>query len=212
MQFRTRIVAWFLALIACSTSLGQEVSRSWWPFGDDDSTAESSTTSSTPPQRQQVIPASAAQISNEAATRTTVRPTLPDPPTSFDADDSWLPKPSLPAIHMPEFSLPKLPDNGLFGREPESSNENRWYEPHREMPAPSTWDTMKGGVRRMSIRTRSAWDRTIDVFTPDEDEEPIARREPPKPPFWKRMFGVDEEIDEGPQTVTEWMAQDRLSP
>ena len=74
---------------------------------------------------------------------------------------------------------------------------------------------MSGGARHVGQRTRAAWGKTVDAITPggssDSTSSRVARRED-RPPLWKRMFGSEEQQPEGPQTVTEWMAQERVDP
>jgi hypothetical protein len=74
---------------------------------------------------------------------------------------------------------------------------------------------MKDGAVRVRHSTKNAWDRTVDVLTPGSSEtstsarSSIAQRQV-RPPFWKRMLGEEEK--KGPETVPEWMAQERLNP
>ena len=73
------------------------------------------------------------------------------------------------------------------------------------------------GANKFSTSTKSAWQKTKDALTPgDEKPQPkassprIAKRDV-EPSFWKRMFGAKSELQQ-PQTVPEWMAQQRLDP
>jgi hypothetical protein len=77
--------------------------------------------------------------------------------------------------------------------------------------------SVKDGAKRFGQSTRDAWDRTVDALTPGDKSQPadassrVARRD--QPSMWQRMFGTDEPAKkEGPQTVTEFMAQDRVIP
>jgi hypothetical protein len=76
---------------------------------------------------------------------------------------------------------------------------------------------MKDGAKRFGQSTRDAWDRTVAALTPgdgassSDTSSRVARSD--KPSIWQRMFGTDEPVKkEGPQTVTEFMAQDRVIP
>ncbi|MEX2092121.1 MAG: hypothetical protein WD971_05560, partial [Pirellulales bacterium] len=74
-----------------------------------------------------------------------------------------------------------------------------------EAPSSSPWHSVSEG-------TRTAWHKTVDFVTPgDGSDTPVVRSEPQES-WWQRMWGSEEEKNEGPQTVTEWMAQDRLDP
>jgi hypothetical protein len=74
---------------------------------------------------------------------------------------------------------------------------------------------LSDGAHRAGDRTRAAWRKTVDVLTPGEPDPRTAPRiasRDAKPPFWKRMFGAQEPQSEGPQTIPQWMAQDRVDP
>jgi hypothetical protein len=127
-------------------------------------------------------------------------------------------KVSWPRIHMPEFSLPKprLPRPQLWPQESEVSEaRNAWVKENPNPNKPSPLQAVKQGAQRVGDSTRNAWHKTVDVLTPGDSPERrssrIARRDI-KPPFWKRMFGAGKSQPEGPRTVTEWMAQERLDP
>jgi hypothetical protein len=74
---------------------------------------------------------------------------------------------------------------------------------------------MKDGAVRVRNNTKNAWDRTVDVLTPGSSStstsarSSIAQRQA-RPSFWKRMTSGEEK--KGPETVPEWMAQERLNP
>jgi hypothetical protein len=118
---------------------------------------------------------------------------------------------------MPEFSLlkPQLPRPQLWPRD-EQVNEarNAWVQENPDPDRPSPLQAVKQGAQRVGDSTRRAWHKTVDVLTPGASSTPtssrIARRQN-KPPLWKRMF-ASEEPQEGPRTITEWMAQERLDP
>jgi hypothetical protein len=125
---------------------------------------------------------------------------------------------SWPRFHMPEFSLPKprLPRPQLWPQRSQIDDaRNAWVERSPDPSRPSPLQAAKEGVRRVGDSTRTAWRKTIDALTPGAATAPrssrIARREP-QPPLWKRMFAAHETQPQGPRTVTEWMAQDRLDP
>jgi hypothetical protein len=92
---------------------------------------------------------------------------------------------------------------------------NSWVEKSPEFKDPSPLDAMNDRARRIGQSTRAAWDKTVDALTPsdgpDANSSRVARRDN-GPPFWKRMFGNEPPQTQGPQTVTEWMAQERVDP
>jgi len=74
-----------------------------------------------------------------------------------------------------------------------------------EVPTVSPWHSM-------TEATRTAWHKTVDFVTPDESANAPVVADRSHQSWWQKMWGPDEEKKEGPQTVTEWMAQDRLDP
>jgi hypothetical protein len=201
-----------------------ESGASWWPFGADDKSATVATT--TPLQQEaagQTAPVQqtaahdpfAAQQAQQTTTvypRVAQAPPAKDPPKSVTVDRGW----SWPAIHLPEFASlqpPRMPQKN-WGSDPEIEiSRNTWYEEPQQPAERSPWQAVKGSAQRVRQGTRNAWDKTVDVFSPGDDANGrLSRREETKPPLWKRMFGMEEEKPQGPRTVTEWMAQERLDP
>ena len=77
-------------------------------------------------------------------------------------------------------------------------------EYHDRAASESPWQSMKAS-------TRHAWDKTVDFVTPATTPKRPSSLPKRSRSWWKRMWGSDEN-KEGPQTVTEWMAQDRIDP
>jgi len=99
----------------------------------------------------------------------------------------------------------------------EDPTRNSWVEKTPAPPKQSPMKPLSDGAHKFSTGTKSAWNKTVDALTPGDDKEKvkaptprIAKREI-QPPFWKRMFGAKSELQQ-PQTVPEWMAQQRLDP
>jgi hypothetical protein len=76
---------------------------------------------------------------------------------------------------------------------------------------------IKDGAQRVAKNTKAAWSKTVDAFTPGEptpeavprpNSSRIAKAEP-KSTFWQRLRGEKPELNQ-PQTVPEWMAQERV--
>jgi hypothetical protein len=96
--------------------------------------------------------------------------------------------------------------------------KNTWVEPPAQ-PKPSPFQPIKDGAHKFSASTKNAWSKTVAAVKGEPKETtPAARnggarvaKRDTDPPFWKKMFGAKPET-QGPQTVPEWMAQQRLDP
>ena len=217
-----RLVAQIVLGVLVIGSFGQlraaETGSRWWPFSGTDKTAAPSTTSAAPREQAATQPSTGSQpVAAQQATAMNAAiaqaPPAKDPPKSITADHGW--KPTWPAIHLPEFSTlrpPKMPQKN-WGNDPEvEMSRNTWYEEPAQ-PRRSPWQAVKDGAQHVGQGTRNAWDKTVDALTPgDEETARVSQREEPKAPLWKRMIGIEEEKQQGPRTVTEWMAQERLDP
>jgi hypothetical protein len=210
----------------CSTLIAQESGFWRWPFGRK-ANAE--------PTASEVSSGSISGISPTAppvtAPPATTTPGAPpstgtqaplsqgaNPPVSAQRwmYESPTSKVSWPRLHMPEFALPKprLPRPQFWPREEQVSDaRNAWVQDNVDPARPSPVQAVKQGVQRVGDSTRRAWHKTVDVFTPGDPSgatsSRIARQEV-KPPFWQRMWGSEE--PDGPRTIPEWMAQERLDP
>jgi hypothetical protein len=144
------------------------------------------------------------------------------PPSQYPADEEpderWMidsprAKVSWPRLQLPEIPKPQLPRLWPEKSEVEAAR-NAWVEQNPEATQPSALQALSDGARRVGDSSRAAWDKTVDALTPGQPSSQtssrVVRREA-GPPWWKRMFGA-EEPPQGPQTVTEWMAQERLDP
>lgn len=211
----------------CQFAVAQESRSSWWPFAAKNepvSPAPPATVAPTTPSTASPTPppsaAATAQIAAPSAPRaplaqyqasTTVQtdrsPIIESPLPSF----TW-PKVEWPQLTMPKPQMPQLWPN----REQAEATRNAWAGKSPD-PQPATpLQAMRDGAHRVGESTRTAWHKTVDTLFPSARMEHntgahIAQREI-KPPFWKRMFGSQEPEPEGPQTIPQWMAQDRLDP
>jgi hypothetical protein len=99
----------------------------------------------------------------------------------------------------------------------QEARKNTWAnkEPDPNAPAVSPWQSVKNGAKRVGNSTASAWHKTVDVVTPGDGSTQAAptavAQQEPKHHWWSWWRG-DKEEPQGPQTVTEWMAQERLDP
>jgi hypothetical protein len=238
MQYTARALVSILFIAShCGVSAADEVSRfAWWPFGSKAAPASSGEGSMT---ATAASPAGTAQPLGSmptAGTTVTTSATVPNGASMPIAPHEPLPQYSPPAaserrwmiqsplasvtwprIHMPEISLPKprLPRPQLWLQESEVDEaRNAWVGKSFDPERPSPLQAARQGARRVVDSTRTAWHKTINVLTPGEPMAASASfaQAAPRPPFWKRMFAAEESQPQGPRTVTEWMAQDRLDP
>lgn len=200
MQKTTRLTLAMLLLATSGGSAVAETKSHWWQFG-----------------RETSQPSAPATV--------TPSPTMTpaDPTVTAAEDDSWfhwpaMPKPSWPELgrfdHEPTAAQAATPGTQQhaasryrFGKPaPKARPRNTWAQKSATAaPKPSTW-------QNVSTSTRNAWDKTIDFVTPGDSESPatpVARQS--EQSWWGRMWH-GEDKQEGPQTVTEWMAQDRIDP
>jgi len=201
MRHATCAVLSALLALSCSGPLMAEESTWWWPFGGDDT-------------------------SSQVAVSTA--PTTPSPSVATGESDSWFSWPAMPEISWPELPFGSEADgtNPQPARRPRrygmgkaaQSHRNRWAQNQQQAVTPtsdtSPWEMMTESARRVGESTRNAWDKTVDFVTPGEaptTPPPIAAQTQ-RPSWWSRLRGGDAAEPQGPRTVTEWMAQERLDP
>lgn len=212
MRFIIRpILGLLLAAAMGSGGVGQETKAPWWHFG-----------------RNQEL--SSAPLAVTTAPGVTPSPTLtPAPTISPEAapieDESWVHWPKMPKTTWLEAKKETIVTDPFASPPPAAAKQSRQSQygkiPHRPRPRntwaqqpasnttgsnqPSAWQSMTNG-------TRSAWHKTVDWVTPGDSvsETPVVAAET-RPSWWARMWGAEEQ-SQGPQTVTEWMAQDRIDP
>jgi hypothetical protein len=206
------VVVLLVGSYACHDAAAESGSR-WWPFGgsDTDESPPAMPPSSDPLEESAVVGPSQVEQS----------PSQSEVPANEEPEQRWmidspLAKVSWPRLQLPDMPQPQLPKAQLWPQKSEvEADRNAWAEDDVTPTQPSPWQAMTNGARRVGDRTRAAWDKTIDVLTPGSDSgspsSRVARRED-RQPWWKRMFAVEDREPQGPQTVTEWMAQERLDP
>jgi hypothetical protein len=223
--FGAMLVGW----LWCST-MAAESSRKWWHFGqgrEPDVTAPA-TSLAPPPMSQQIVepqtpPQQFSQTTNAPAAATIDQPsTLPTDTGVEQPEPRWmisspLAKVSWPRLHMPELPRPALPTTPWPTKSEANPDRNAWAEPDTTPVNPTPMEAMSNGARRVGQRTRAAWQRTVDAMTPG-DEPPssdpssrVAGRDD-RVPVWQKMFGSSEPPPQGPQTVGEFIAQERIDP
>jgi hypothetical protein len=206
MQYGTRpVLGVLLATVLATHGLAEETKAPWWHFGHD-----------------QDAPSAPATV--------TPAPTLaPSPEVTPIEDESWLHWPSMPKVSWfkadpADASIVTDPTStgSPVAAETSAHRRNTRYGKPMHTPRPrNTWAQPAGNTtaadsgaspwKAMTESTRTAWHKTVDFVTPgDGHDAPVVSGEA-RPSWWHRMWH-GEEADEGPQTVTEWMAQDRLDP
>jgi len=199
------ILGMLLATVMVTAGVAEEATSPWWHFGMGNSATEaepSMTAAPTLTPSQTLAPPS-------MGTTTAAMP-------ATEEDKRWLKWPSLPKwsettvteVSPSELRQPK-PRRDNFGKPTHvARRRNAWAQPPAETtaatPGPSTWNKVTEG-------TRSAWHNTVEFVTPGEAAGTSVASNEPRDSWWRRMWSSDEKA-EGPQTVTEWMAQDRLDP
>jgi hypothetical protein len=223
-----------LLLVACCCSRMRAAERSrfrLWPFGEyqsaghqvGDAELTGNSLATMPPNATTPNATTpAAALPNAAGTALSQFPSGHDPADTLP-ERRWmfqspLAKVSWPRIHMPEapFPRPRLPRPQLWPKKAEVDDaRNAWMQKIPDPTRPSPLQAVQQGAQRVGQSTRSAWRRTVDVLTPGDASstpEPRVASSPDQPPLWKRMIGTSQPQQQGPQTVSEWMAQERLNP
>jgi hypothetical protein len=181
-----------------------EQASSWWPFGRAND--------------EQSSPFDAAEGAAVAPDTEMDQPEMTPDPGSAEPEARWMidspfAKVSWPRLHMPEISRPPMP-RFLAKRTEVDAQHNAWMEQEPDVTPPSPWESVTDGFKRAGDSTRAAWHRTVDSLTPGGSEATPSSRVAREggQSWWNRMFAPEEPEREGPQTVTEWMAQERLDP
>jgi hypothetical protein len=149
------------------------------------------------------------------ATSPTPQQTLPVPNDDSETTN-WMFKSPRTKVSWPSLHVPKFQNPFTAGADKSAAaSRNSWVEKTPEPPRKSPLQVMNDGAKRVGTSTKNAWHKTVDVLTPGESSTASSRskvaQRPVKPPFWKRMMGQNDEL-QGPQTVPEWMAQQRVQP
>jgi hypothetical protein len=128
-------------------------------------------------------------------------------------------------VSWPKLTMPHLPSTTTSADEKkkaaEAAKKNSWVEKTPTPPKPSPLKPVTDGANKVAKSTKDAWHKTVNAITPGSSTTParsnsgsgsnqVAKKEMDAP-WYKRMFGVKPEIQQ-PQTVPQWMAQQRLDP
>lgn len=192
----TLFVVWLILAIG-GLVRAEESPSFWWPFGKPEEEPEAT-----------AVPASSPP------------PVIPE----ANENSSWWPE--MPKFQWPQFSAPSSPHEAPRTTRARSASRSRpgpirqrnaWAHRSTERTESqaegSSWDSVTSGAQRWSESTRSAWHKTVDALTPGSSDA-VAPATPPEPrvSWWDRLWAAEDPQSEGPRTVTEWMAQDRLDP
>ena len=112
------------------------------------------------------------------------------------------PKISFPEIKPPTLSMPKVP--------------MPWSKNGEDEDKTSPFEPIESGARKVSDGTRQAWNGFKGLFKSKPKQQTSSRNKKKKESkhkssLWQQMFAPEPE-PQGPQTVSEWMAQPRLEP
>jgi hypothetical protein len=212
--------------------------KGWWPFKSEEKETfvkpptslgaggQSATTQTTSPSSTATI------TQGESASPKSATPTMPLPPEQTptanlphtaratinpNEQSSFLPSFEFPKFQMPYFPKPRMPRNPFAASGPAlEDSRNNWMGTSPDPAKPSPWQAVTDGASRVGESTKSAWRKTVDIVTPGSPAEPaertrVAQRDT-EPSLWSRVFSPGAEKKEGPQTVTEWMGQERIKP
>lgn len=191
--------------LCCCRAMAAEAGSSFWPFGGNRDAASRSA-SSPSPQAVTAPGMSSSQSVRQAP--------VPEYATDAESERHWMINSPFAKVSWPRIHLPEMPKPQFWPKKSQVDEaRNAWVDRSPTRPEPTPLQAMTDGARRVGESTRTAWRKTVDALTPGERapsrSSRITRRD--NPPFWKRMF-VEEPAPQGPQTVTEWMAQERLDP
>ena len=213
----------------------------WWPFGEkktDEAAPPPAATSAATTESRTLDFANAPPKANKAASapvttkpsttgttstarKSTVGSSTPSsqattPPSTVRS----LPKSAVESpwyLRSPFASVPSTKSPFKSSKPAAEEHRNAWVERRQAEPEhASPWQAVSNGAHRVGASTKAAWNKTVDVLTPGDDpKKPPARvaKRDSEPSFWSRMIpGQESKQPEGPKTVPEWMAQERLKP
>ncbi len=210
MRYTTRaMLGVLLIFVTGATGLAEETKSSWWRFGKSETAPEPADAFTPAPTLVPSTSTAAADSAPASEASWLAWPSLPKFGwQDFKSDNEIAETSASPVVSSPLATL-RRGQRGPFGKPHHQSRpRNTWAQ----QPASATSEIAGNSPwKSMTESTRNAWHKTVDFVTPgDSSDEPVVRREPVDS-WWSRMWG-SEQKQEGPQTVTEWMAQDRLDP
>jgi hypothetical protein len=199
MRHRLSAIIGILLIGSCLNGVARaQADARWWPFGRSEGSEA---------QPEDAVFEPAASTPNHVGAQPPSTQYLPEE----EPEQRWMIDSRLGKVSWPRLHVPQMP---WSERAEADETRNTWahHDPARQQPGPL--GAVRRSVHRVGEGTRAAWDKTVDALTPGVDSDvadsQTAQREV-RPPWWRRMLSAKEQ-PQGPQTVTEWMAQDRLDP
>ena len=223
MRFTSRALIGGIIIACTALQLrAAETGSRWWPFGQREEAKVAQPPSVAPPSQAPLQTQRQYGALNPAQPPTTATvPRSQVPPAAGTAADgaakeSWMLSSPKRKISWPHLTRPERPKTGLLAQKTEpDATRNSWVDKTPPEPKASPLKPIKESAQKVATRTKSAWHKTVDAFTPGEPApEPrpnssrIAQNDA-QPRFWQRLLGQEEQAKQ-PQTVPEWMAQERV--
>lgn len=204
MRYAIRTTSCLLPLLLTTLVLAQDTKAPWWKFGrGEESPAAPSNMTSAPTMTP--APETITPIEEDSWF---AMPKWHWPSFAADADATISDQPATTEPVTPALTPHRRPASRFGKPEHRMRPRNTWAQQpassETAVAEGSTWENMKQG-------TRNAWHKTVDLVTPSDDTETTAVASKPHSSWWQKMWG-SEQPEDGPQTVTEWMAQDRIDP
>lgn len=178
-----------LAVVACLMVPPAATGQGWWPSKPSDGAVEPASAT------QPAFGAVPAPPAMPASQPTTPANAAADAPLA-DGENKWMITSPFANIGWPEIKMPEMNWKPWGGGQP--------ADPKASASGPLT--TVRNMTQSAAQRTRSAWNSTVERFKfTGGAQRPAPGRD--EPGFFARMFGGAE--PEGPQTVPEFLAQER---
>jgi hypothetical protein len=218
MRYTARVLPVLLFAASCCpvATAAEQSGLRLWPFRGDRTDASQLTGNSlaaTPAAT--TTPGASAAVPSQPPTTSYTTDALPEQRWMFRSPFARV---SWPRIHMPEVSLPKpnLPRPQIWPRKSEVDDaRNAWMQNSPDPTRPTPLQAVRQGAQRVGQSTRTAWRKTVDVLTPGEAPSASAPRvanRPQESTLWQRLRGTQPEQKQGSQTISEFIAQERLDP
>ncbi len=187
---------------SCVPSFAAEEGAKWWHFGRK---KEEASAAVPPVASDPTAPATTPIGVDPPATATTETESLDDP-----EEKNWMIKSPFGKVSWPRFQMPGSSEQAVADQPVTNAKRNAWAEPGlQDAEKPST-------MKRLSKSTKETWKKTKAAFSPEAEEQepsPSSRVAKKEPSMWDRMFGKEEPAKkDGSQTVSEFIAQDRIDP
>jgi hypothetical protein len=224
MRHFARVLIGVALAASCSQSVAADSSSSsWWPWGHDAAKPAPQSALGTGGSTQLANPNTGGSVSRPliGAAQSPLAGNDSAAKESKDSKDHWMLSSPSGKVSWPHLTMPKLPSSSTSTADKKKSEtkHNSWVEKTPTLPKPSPMKAVSEQAHKVTKATKDTWHKTVDAVTPGSSTPPqnnsnnsprIAKKEM-DPPWYKRMFGAKSEL-QPPQTVPQWMAQQRLDP